>query len=300
MSTKKKPDKLILISLPSNRANPPSEQEKHMSQNDIRRANLETLAAWNANAATWDEKMGDEGNDFVNILQWPVILHLLAPQPGQHILDAACGNGLMSRRLAKTGASLTAFDFSSNLIDFARQRTPANLPINYYVLDATEHTDLESLAHLRFDSVLCNMALFDIANIEPLFGLLPRILKPGGIFVFSLMHPAFNNPTSVHLLEESDLSGEIITQYAIKSSRYMSEFQAYGLALRNQPKPQRYFHRPLETYIKLGFQNGFILDGFEERAFPSETPANHPLTWGGQFHEFPPVIVIRMSLPNHA
>lgn len=271
-----------------------------MTPHDLRRANLETLAAWNTNATVWDAKMGDKGNDFVNILQWPAILGLLDPQPGQRIFDAACGNGILSRRLAKLGAVVTAFDFSSNLIEFARQRTPTDLPIDYYVLDATEPNDLEALAHLRFDSVLCNMALFDIANIEPLFGLLPRILKPGGIFVFSLMHPAFNNPTSVHLLEESDLSGEIITQYAIKSSRYMSEFQAYGLALRNQPKPQRYFHRPLETYIKLGFKNGFILDGFEERAFPPETPASHPLTWGGQFHEFPPVIVIRMTLPSRA
>jgi hypothetical protein len=143
---------------------------------------------------------------------------------------------------------------------------------------------------------LCNMALFDIANIEPLFRILPRILKPGGIFVFSLVHPAFNNPTSVHVLEESDLGGEIVTQYAIKSSRYMSQFQAYGLALRNQPKAQLYFHRPLETYLNLGFQNGFVLDGFGERAFPPEIPASNPLAWSGQFHEFPPVLIARMRL----
>lgn len=262
---------------------------------DTRRANLETLAAWNANAATWDAKMG-EGNDFVEILQWPAILRLFNPQPGQHILDAACGNGLMSRRLAGLGASVTAFDFSSNLVDYARQRTAPELPISYYVLDATEPTDLESLSNFQFDSILCNMALFDIANVEPLFRAVPHILKPGGIFVFTLMHPAFNNPTSAHILEESDLGGEIVTQYAIKSSRYMSQFQAYGLALRNQPKAQLYFHRPLDYYLNLGFQNGFILDGFEERAFPPEIPASNPLGWGGQFHEFPPVLVARMRI----
>src|SRR5690606_814239 len=161
---------------------------------DTRRANLETLAAWNANAATWDAKMG-EGNDFVEILQWPAILRLLNPQSGQHILDAACGNGLMSRRLAGLGASVTAFDFSSNPDDYARHRTAAELPISYYVLDATDPTDLDSLSNFQFDSILCNTALFDIANVEPLFRAVPHILKPGGIFVFTLMHPAFNNPT---------------------------------------------------------------------------------------------------------
>ena len=62
-----------------------------------------------------------------------------------------------------------------------------------------------------FDSALSNMALFDMADREPLFGTLPRRLKPGGTFVFSLTHPAFNNASSMHVAEEMDLEGEIKT-----------------------------------------------------------------------------------------
>ena len=40
-------------------------------------ANAETLAAWNANAAYWDNRMGDTGNDFVNELIWPAVTRLL-------------------------------------------------------------------------------------------------------------------------------------------------------------------------------------------------------------------------------
>ena len=61
--------------------------------------NDETRDAWNANAALWDERMGNDGNAFVNILQWPVIQPLLNVQAGQRILDIACGNGLYSRIL---------------------------------------------------------------------------------------------------------------------------------------------------------------------------------------------------------
>jgi hypothetical protein len=39
--------------------------------------NDETRAAWDANAELWDSKMGDEGNDFFRILQWPVITEFL-------------------------------------------------------------------------------------------------------------------------------------------------------------------------------------------------------------------------------
>ena len=288
-------------------------------------ANEETRQAWDANAAFWNEKMG-EGNDFVNILQWPAILRLLDPQPGQRILDIATGNGLTARRLAALGAQVSAFDFSAELIKLAQARTSSDLPITYYVLDATDETSLLTLIapsdtsgasvpsgtsgtfktsdsstpsapSSPFDSALCNMALFDMADIEPLFHVLPRLLKPGGKFVFSLTHPAFNNTSSVHVVEEMDLDGHIITVYSLKVSQYMTPHQARGAALRNQPRPQLYFERPMQSYFNLGFRNGFVLDGFEERAFPPDHPQANPLGWGGKFSEIPPVLVARLRLP---
>ena len=73
----------------------------------------------------------------------------------------------------------------------------------------------------------------------------------------------------------------------------MTPYHAKGLALRNQPKPQMYFERPLQYYLNLGFQNGFVLDGFEERAFPPDGPQTSLLGWGGKFSEIPPAVVIR-------
>ena len=257
-------------------------------------ANQFSRDAWDANAEVWDTRMGDEGNDFFRILQWPVILSLLDPRPGQKILDIACGNGLTSRKLAELGAQVTAFDFSANLIEKAKARsTNLESQISYHVIDATNESQLLSLGEGAFDSSLSNMALFDMADIEPLFRALPRLLKPGGIFVFSLRHPAFNNVSSIHVMEEMDMEGEIKTLFSVKISRYITPYQAKGWALRNQPKPQMYFERPLQYYLHLGFQNGFVLDGFEERAFPPDTPQNFPLGWGGNFSEIPPVLVIR-------
>ena len=272
--------------------------------NDIKHANEETRAAWDTNAAFWNEKMG-EGNDFVNTLLWPAILRLLDPQPGQHILDIATGNGLTARRLAALGAQVHAFDFSENLIQLARSRTSPDLPITYYILDATNESallgafDTSAASGLSdppvtFDSALCNMALFDMADIAPLFHILPRLLKPGGRFVFSLTHPAFNNTSSVHVAEEIDVDGVIRTDYSIKISRYMTPGQSHGAAMRNQPRPQLYFDRPLQYYLDLGFSNNFVLDGFEERAFPPDHPQANPLSWGGKFSEIPPVLVARL------
>ena len=254
-----------------------------------------TRDAWEANAEVWDARMGDEGNDFFNILCWPVLASLLDLKPGQRILDIACGNGLTSRRLAAIGAQVTAFDFSANLIEKAKTRENPNSLIEYRVIDATDEGQLLSLGEQNFDSALSNMALFDMADIETLFRILPRLLKPRGTFVFSLTHPAFNNASSTHVMEEFD-DGGIKTVYSVKISRYMTSYYAKGLALRGQPKPQMYFERPLQYYLNLGFQNGFVLDGFEERAFPPDHPQTSPLGWGGKFSEIPPVLIARLRL----
>ncbi len=241
--------------------------------------------------------MADEGNDFVNVLCWPAIVRLLDPRPGQRILDAACGNGIYSRRMASLGAEVVAFDFSPELITLARQRDSSlNRNPSYHILDATIETDLQSLGEHTFESALCNMALFDIADVDPLFRSLPKLLKPGGIFVFAVTHPAFNNASAVRMVEQMDVDGEIKEIYSVKISRYMTPYHAHGVALRGQKRSQVYFERPLEYYLNLGFKYGFILDGFEERAFPPNHPQDMQLDWGGNFSEIPAVLVARMKM----
>ena len=268
-----------------------------MTSDQVRSTNDENHSAWETNAAYWDAKMG-EGNDFVNILQWPAIQRLLDPRPGQRILDIATGNGLTSRRLAGLGAQVTAFDFSAELIVLAKKKPESRVPITYHVLDATDETALLALAEQPFDSALSNMALFDIADIQPLFHALPKMLKPGGCFVFSICHPSFNNSSSKRVVEEMDNSGRVETTFSVQVWRYLSPYSAHGIALNGQPAQQLYFERPLQYYLNLGFSNDFVLDGFEERAFPPEAPQKSPLGGGGNFSEIPPVLVARLRLPQ--
>jgi SAM-dependent methyltransferase len=257
--------------------------------------NQETLDAWDTNAAFWDEHMA-EGNDFVNLLQWPAIERLLPIHGGERVLDIATGNGLMARRLGRLGAAVTAFDFAPQMIDRAQQRTRAeDGDISYLTLDATDERALLALGEGSFDAALSNMALFDMAEIDPLFRALGRLLKPGGHFVFTLMHPCFNNPFSSHLGEKEDRDGQLITTYSLKVWGYITPAHRRGLALRDQPKAQIYFHRPLQSLLASGFTAGFVVDGLEERAFPPDHPqGNYPLGWGSNFSEIPPVMVVRM------
>jgi 2-polyprenyl-3-methyl-5-hydroxy-6-metoxy-1,4-benzoquinol methylase len=263
----------------------------------LQQANEETRSAWNENAAFWDERMG-EGNDFVEVLIWPATQRLLELRPGERMLDIACGNGLSSRRLAAMGAHVVAFDFSEEMIAYARERTTQYAErIEYLVLDATDEAALLALGEGRFDAAICNMALFDMAEIKPLMRALARGLRPGGRFVFSVLHPCFNSPHMAHVAEMEDREGDIVTVYSVKVFGYLSPTVAWAAAIQGQPKPQLVFHRPLQVLLGAGFDAGFVLDGLEERAFPPDHPARkNPLGWGPNFSEIPPVLVARMRL----
>jgi 2-polyprenyl-3-methyl-5-hydroxy-6-metoxy-1,4-benzoquinol methylase len=265
-----------------------------MKPEDLRKANQASQEAWNQNAAYWDDRMG-EGNEFINLLIWPAVERMLQVQSGEQILDVACGNGLTSRKMAALGAEVVAFDFAEKMIQHAKDRThDGSGRITYQVMDATDRDALRALGENGFDSALCNMALFDMADIVPLIDALSMLLVPKGRFVFSITHPAFNGAEFVRLAETSELGGRIVTRHAIKVYAYKTFAVTEGIAMRDQPVPQPYFHRSLEEIFRICFARGFVLDGLEEPTFPEgEEVRSSWYAWGV---ELPPVLIARMRL----
>jgi hypothetical protein len=141
------------------------------------------------------------------------------------------------------------------------------------------------------------MALFDMADIQPLMRALARLLRPGGRFVFSVLHPCFNHSHMVQMAEMEDREGEIITVHSVKIFGYMTPSIEHGVAIEGQPRAQLYFDRPLQVLLGSVFEVGFVLDGLEERAFPPDhPPGRNPLAWGANYSEIPPVLVARARL----
>jgi SAM-dependent methyltransferase len=154
-----------------------------------------------------------------------------------------------------------------------------------------------SLGVNAFDVAVCQMALFDISDINPLVKALPKLLRPGGRFLFSVMHPCFNNPHNTHFAEMEDREGNVVTVFGMKVTSYLSQTATPGAALVGQPRPHLYFHRPIEALLGVCFDNGFVMDALKERAFPSDHPAgSNPLSWSGHYSEIPPVLIARMRL----
>ena len=248
---------------------------------------------WNANATFWDGRMG-EGNDFFHTLVAPAMERLLKPVAGEKVLDIACGNGNYCRWLADRGLTVVGVDLSEVFIKRARQRSAGYGDcVRYEVVDANDAEALLAIEGAPFNAITCNMALMDMAEIDPMLQTLPQLLKPQGRFVFSICHPCFNTTGMAKVVEEVDDQGEIKTQYAVKIFRYKTPTSGKGLGMIGQPRPQYYFDRPMEVLFGACFKAGWVVDGLEEPSFPADSDPTRALSWGN-FAEIPPVLAVRL------
>jgi 2-polyprenyl-3-methyl-5-hydroxy-6-metoxy-1,4-benzoquinol methylase len=253
-----------------------------------------TQAVWEGIARWWDERVG-EGDDFQVRLVRPATERLLEARPGQYVLDLACGNGGFARRLAEQGCRVLACDFSPTFLERARARSAGQAgQVEYRLADLCDRGQLLALGG-PFDAAVCTMAVMDMATVTPLLEGLRVLLRPGGRFVFSVLHPCFNSTGCSLVAELEDRDGELRTTHAVKVTRYLSLGPTRGVGIRGQPQPHYYFNRPLGTLFSACFRAGFALTGLEEPAFP-ESAASRPLTWES-CPDIPPALVARMELP---
>jgi SAM-dependent methyltransferase len=109
---------------------------------------------------------------FVPAYGAPVVA-LLAPQPGERILDLGCGDGVLTEKIAAAGSQVVAVDAAPDMVAAAKARG----------LDARVVPG-QSLAFEReFDAVFSNAALHWMHPPEVVLAGVARALKPGGRFV---------------------------------------------------------------------------------------------------------------------
>ena len=255
-----------------------------------RELNDDVRSRWDGNARFWDEQMGASGNDFHLSLVRPAVERLLGPVEGRRVLEIACGNGLFARRLAELGADVVATDTSPAMLERAR-RHPSD-GIEYRALDAAQPDQLAALGTGRFNAVVCNMALMDMADVRPLAGALGGLLLDSGRFVFSICHPCFNRLGVRFVHEVEEPGGEPVERRGVQITCYVTPAVGEGTAIIGQPVKQLYFDRPLGLLLEPFFDGGLALDGLEEPAFPPAAGAGR-LHWAG-VPEIPPVLVGRM------
>lgn len=184
-------------------------------------------------AQRWDPAQYQANAGFVAEFGQPV-LALLAPRPGERILDLGCGDGALTERIAALGCEVLGVDGSEAMVAAARARGLQARRADGQALDFAG----------GFDAVFSNAALHWMKEPGRVIDGVWRALKPGGRFVAEF-GAAGNVAVIVAALEEA--------------------LSARGLAIVSP-----WFFPEPEAYRALLEARGFVVERLE--SFPRPTP----------------------------
>jgi ubiquinone/menaquinone biosynthesis C-methylase UbiE len=129
---------------------------------------------------------------FVPAIATPVsvdLLRIAALQPGERVVDVACGTGVIARLAAEQvgpSGSVTGVDVAPEMIDVARRVSPsASSSIEWHVSDAVT-LPLPDNSH---DVVLCQLGLMFMEDRTAAVSEMRRVLRTGGRVVVNTPGP---------------------------------------------------------------------------------------------------------------
>jgi ubiquinone/menaquinone biosynthesis C-methylase UbiE len=129
--------------------------------------------------ASWDQDYYNETSEYFYDNCVVKMLQQMHIAPGEKVLDAGCGPGVHSVRVARAGHPVCAIDFSQTMLGEANKRVSAA------GLEKLVEFKQEDLTHLSFPSNSFKYAfswgvIIHIRNVESALSELARIITPGG------------------------------------------------------------------------------------------------------------------------
>lgn len=210
----------------------------------------------------------------------PRLLQLVGDTTGLAVLDAGCGEGIVSRLLAGRSASVTGIDIVPRFIELARERDPTKAII-YEVHNLSR--PLPQYEH-AFDLIVSNMVLNDLPDYRGFIATLSQMLKPNGRIVLSM-----NNPYSAVLREK------------VESYFDSGKAALYGMA--QDGVAVYYFHHTMEEYMTAFHSQGLLLRCLVDLEMPEAWVAKLPeknkeFSWYPMYHRFPFMLLLELVKPS--
>jgi ubiquinone/menaquinone biosynthesis C-methylase UbiE len=214
-------------------------------------------------------KYKSDSSYFYNeLLEMPVTLKLLGNVKGKNILDAGAGPGLYARLLTDKGAKVKGIDISPKLLEIARKEAP-EVRFTQNSVEKLPFKDKE------FDIVLCTLVLGHLDNWNKAFKEIFRVLKSGGLFIFSVYNP----------IGELAKSKKWFFKRIVKIKDYFIERKRAGTWKSEGKKVMIvHYHKTYGTIVKYIINNGFEILDYEDCKPPKNSKKMFPKDYERTIH----------------
>ena len=178
-------------------------------------------------------------------------LHLIPDLNGKRVLELGCGSGhsLVYLQEHKNAGEVWGLDLSEEQIRFTRELLDKkSIPAKLFLTSMDENP---GIPENYFDLVVSIYALGWTPDLIRTFELVYSYLKPGGIFIFSGEHPAYQC-----LEYNTDIGKYIFTRsYHKEGSDFHPSWRGVEIVINT---------RKLSSYLNGLAQSGFVLDQLVE------------------------------------
>lgn len=226
---------------------------------------------WDNVAEWYDELIEERVSDHHEQVILPGVVRLLGPVVGRRVLDVACGQGVLCRRLAALGARVTGVDLSPRLIERARALAKNSVDagpgtVKYAVGDARA---LGNLVEGEFDAAACVMAIMNIDPLGPVLAGVASRLAAGGRFVCVMLHPAFRAPGQTAWGWDEPRTRGVVRQFR-RVDGYLSHGEREivmnpgAVSSGAEAVKTVTYHRPVQSYVRGLAEAGLVVVGLEE------------------------------------
>ncbi|MFN2182521.1 MAG: SAM-dependent methyltransferase [Anaerolineae bacterium] len=122
-----------------------------------------------------------------------MIVQALELEPGDRVLDLACGSGVHALRLAQRGVEVLGVDIAPSLVAYCRERAAAAVAEEGVATAHFEQGDMRDLEYEgEFDAVLLlsgSFGFYDDATNADVLARIAQALKPGGRVLIDVFDP---------------------------------------------------------------------------------------------------------------
>jgi SAM-dependent methyltransferase len=194
----------------------------------------------------------------------PAVLGLLGDVAGRRVLDVGCGSGLYAGELVDRGADVVGFDGSAKLVQRARERVGGSADLRVH--DVREPFDW--LPDASIDRALMALVLHHLDDPVPALREVHRVLRTGGRFVVSTVHPVADwrqlggSYFTEEMVDDTWNAGWKVRFRRAPLTTWCAEFHEAGFVIERLVEPlpaQSMKDRFPDTYRKLAAEPFFIV-----------------------------------------